>query len=114
MLKIEMQSYDDLSDEEKAGVSDNGYGKESANYLRVTHNGETVFLESDAMEPEDCRFTRDLSWIKVAIERAYELGGAGAVNREAEEAMREEAAQQEKAADEERHRDRLRREHPDG
>jgi hypothetical protein len=29
---------------------------------------------SDAMEPEDCKFSRDLKWIKPALEYAYLAG----------------------------------------
>jgi hypothetical protein len=74
MLKVELQDFDALTDAEKMGASNNGCGREWANYLRVTHNGETLFLENDAMEPEDIRFTRDLSWVRDAILKAYELG----------------------------------------
>lgn len=81
MLKVELQDFDALTDAEKEGASDNGAGKEWANYLRMTHNGETVFLENDAMQPEDVRFTRDLAWVLVAIRRAYELGLSDAPRR---------------------------------
>lgn len=74
-LSVEMVEYSSLSDAEKLGASNNGSGKEWANYLRIiSHNGETLFLESDAMEPEDCRFSRDLSWIQPALKKCYELG----------------------------------------
>lgn len=81
MLKVERQSFDDLSDTEKAGASDNGGGRDYANYVRVSHDGKTLYLESDAMEPEDSRFTRDLSWVLDAIRRAYELGIADGSRR---------------------------------
>ena len=74
---VALVGFDDLTDEEKCGVSNNGSGKEYANYIRVTNNGETICLESDAMEPEDCRFSRDLSWIVDAIKQAYEIGTKG-------------------------------------
>jgi len=48
-------------------------GKEWANYIRVTHNGKTILLESDAIEPEDKNFHRDLSWITGWIKKAHEL-----------------------------------------
>lgn len=75
MYKVEFINYDHLTDEEiEAGLSDNGCGKEYASYMRVTHNGKTIRLESDAMEREDASFFRDLSWIKEAFEEAYNLG----------------------------------------
>ena len=77
MFKVVRCWYDDLTDEEKNDVPNNGYGgKEEANYLRLIHNDETYDLISDAMEPEDATFTRDLFWVKAAIEQAYELGYA--------------------------------------
>lgn len=73
-MKVEMQGFDDLSENEKASASDNGSGKEYATYLRVTHEGKTIALESDAMEPEDARLYRDLEWVSQLVMSAYELG----------------------------------------
>lgn len=80
-VKIELLDFDDLLDEEKEGVSNNGRGKESANYIRVTHNGEVLFLENDAWEPEDASFRRDLKWIKDALMACYEAGKAEGAKR---------------------------------
>ncbi len=44
------------------GLSSNGSGKEYANYILIEDEDRRVCY-SDAMEPEDCKFTRDLSWI---------------------------------------------------
>jgi len=74
MLKVEAVGYSSLSDEQKNSVSDNGSGKEWANYLKVTHNDEIVALKSDAMEPEDASFSRDLNWIYGLLRKCYELG----------------------------------------
>lgn len=66
----------DLSDELKAMAhSDNGSGKEFASYL-VLYDAQGQFIEmfSDAMEPEDATFYRDLSWIEDAILEAYQRG----------------------------------------
>lgn len=52
----------------------NGAGREYAAYLIIKHKGKILSVESDAMEPEDVRFYRDLSWVKDMIEQAYELG----------------------------------------
>jgi len=78
-LIIEAPSYEDLTPEEKQEVPDNGCGKEYASYIRVKHNGETILLENDAMEPEDAKFYRDLNWIYSIIRKAYELGKADAI-----------------------------------
>ncbi len=74
MLEIELVSFEDLTEEEKKDQPDNGCGKKSASYLRVTYGGFCVGLYSDAMEPEDATFNRDLGWIADAIEAAYEYG----------------------------------------
>lgn len=73
-LVVEIVSYDDLEEEEKEGVSNNGSGKEYASYIRVIHDGSILFVESDAMEPEDAKFGRDLNWIVNALNTCYKLG----------------------------------------
>jgi len=73
-LEVIVQVFEDLSEEEKLNVPDNGAGKECASYLRILHNGKTIGLYSDAMEPEDAIFYRDLKWIKCVIIRAYQAG----------------------------------------
>lgn len=78
MLEVKCIGFCDLTEEEKIFQPENGSGKEYATYLQVSHNGETIGLYSDAMEPEDCVFYRDLSWIQEAIASAYELGKKGA------------------------------------
>ena len=75
MLRVYFESYDDLSEEEKEIVPNNGWGKEYANYIRITHGiGKTIFLTNDAIEPEDTSFRRDLKPLIEQIERAYLLG----------------------------------------
>lgn len=73
-MKVLIQSYEDLTKEESEEVSGNGSGKEYATYIRIVHDNETILLESDAMEPEDATFGRDLSWITAALEKCFELG----------------------------------------
>jgi hypothetical protein len=63
----------DLSEEEQMGMSNNGSGREYADYLVIEDQGHRV-VYSDAMEPEDCKFSRDLKWIKPALEYAYLAG----------------------------------------
>ncbi len=55
-------------------LPDNGGGKEYAGYIIIKHNDTILAVESDAMEPEDATFYRDLNWIKKALELAYKLG----------------------------------------
>lgn len=74
MLEINQVSFDDLTEEEQQDQPSNGSGKEEASYLRITYDGKTIALHSDAMEPEDCIFPRGLSWVAGAIRKAYELG----------------------------------------
>lgn len=74
MLKTEMIGFDDLTKDEQNEQPNNGCGKEEANYLRVTHKGNTMAIYSDAMEPEDCVFYRDLKWVASALTGAYQLG----------------------------------------
>ena len=79
-FEVTEPTYKELTDKEKEDVSDNGSGKEYAMYIRVTYNGETILLESDAMEPEDASFGRDLSWIVGIIKKAYEIGKASSLS----------------------------------
>lgn len=74
LLIVEIISFEELPSGEENFVSNNGCGKEYANYLIVRYNGKIIRLESNAMEPEDVSFYRDLKWVKDAIEEAYELG----------------------------------------
>ena len=74
MLEVVIQDFKDLTPYERDTVSNNGAGKEYAGYLRVIHNNKSIRLESDAMEPEDVKFYRDLDWVKTAIMEAYRLG----------------------------------------
>ena len=74
MLKVIIQRFNELTEDEQDVASDNGYGKEYAGYIRVTHNEKTILLVNDAMEKEDTMFSRDLSWIPGIIRKAYDLG----------------------------------------
>jgi len=74
MLEINRVSFEELTENEKEEQPNNGCGKEYAGYLKITHGGNVVAIYSDAMEPEDCGFHRDLRWVSDAIESAYEAG----------------------------------------
>lgn len=67
-------TYNDLTDEERIRVSNNGSGKENASYLRIIFPDGTKQIESDAMEPEDARFSRDLEWIKGTLNKTFAAG----------------------------------------
>lgn len=75
MFETKIVPYSDLPSEIiRKGLSNNGSGAEYASYLLVFNNGELVRCESDAMEKEDARFSRDLSWIQGALLDAYRFG----------------------------------------
>ena len=74
ILKVNLVSYEDLTDEEKKFQPNNGCGKEWANYIKVSDGADTVMILSDAAEPEDATFTRDFKGVVEAIERAYKIG----------------------------------------
>ena len=74
-LQITQLNYDDLSKKvNKFCLSNNGRGKECASYIQICQGEEILYLESDAMEPEDARFSRDLNWVSPALKHVYELG----------------------------------------
>lgn len=75
MLETKIVSYSDLPDEiTRECLSDNGDGAEYASYLLIYEDKKLVRCESDAMEKEDARFSRDMFWIKHAIWDAYLFG----------------------------------------
>jgi hypothetical protein len=74
MLKVNLVNFDDLTEEEKKYQPDNGNGKDCANYIKITHNGKTLDIMSDAVEPEDRTFARDFGDVIHAIELAYQKG----------------------------------------
>ena len=62
--EIKLFDYDSLPKEiDKEFLSNNGGGKEWADYLVLYLDGEVYDYCSDAMEPEDKCFSRDLSFI---------------------------------------------------
>jgi len=62
MRTVKLVSFEQLSEEEKEFQSNNGFGKEDASYIVIEdEKGKRIY--SDAMEPEDAKFGRDLSWI---------------------------------------------------
>jgi len=76
MLKVSVVAFKSLSDAEKNEASNNGHGKEYSSYIRVELDGQTIALESDAMEPEDVNFYRDLYWVPKLLQKCYEIGVA--------------------------------------
>jgi hypothetical protein len=73
-FEVRLVGYSDLTDEEQESQPNNGCGKEEANYIKVFYNDKVYFIESDAMEPEDASFCRDLGWVAQALEDTYYLG----------------------------------------
>jgi len=74
MLEVKLKNFDDLTESQKEDQPNNGSGKEYANYIHITREGRTISIHSDAMEPEDSAFNRDLHWIIGEIKAAYEMG----------------------------------------
>ena len=76
MYEVIQCYYEELPEEvnKEWGLSDNGSGKDCATYIIQKADGEIISVESDAMEPEDASFGRDLKWIKQSLEDAYEKG----------------------------------------
>lgn len=72
--KVKQMRYEDLDEDQRQDLSDNGCGERFADYLVIEIDGENVGVYSNAMEPEDVCFSRDLSWIKVELEAAYKRG----------------------------------------
>lgn len=73
-LQVNYLEYDDLHAGDKQDVSDNGCGKDYATYMHVELNGKTLMMVSDAIEPEDATFGRDLNWIGGLLEQVYQAG----------------------------------------
>ena len=74
MYKVEILSYDELPEEWKNNVPNDGSGKENAGHVVIYYNGEIIKVESDAIEREDFTFFRDLEWVAFELEEAYNLG----------------------------------------
>ena len=74
MVRVETCYYDDLTEDRKQEVSNNGFGCEYATYIKVIHDGQVVGIFSDAMEPEDATFGRDLGWISGMLIKCYNWG----------------------------------------
>ena len=53
---------------DRSDLPNNGAGKDYASYLLI-EDGDYRACYSDAMEPEDTTFGRDLKWIKTELER---------------------------------------------
>ena len=74
MLRVNVVSFHDLTKDEQEFQPNNGCGKDYASYIKLTDGNETVMILSDAFEPEDGTFTRDLSCVTDAIKKAYKVG----------------------------------------
>ena len=77
MYKVEIRRYKDFTTEEKREwimPTTNGAGHEDCSYIVEINKGEIIAVNSDAMEPEDASFTRDLRWIVESLKNAYKIG----------------------------------------
>lgn len=74
MLKIDLVSFEDLTNEEQENQPNNGWGKEYASYIKIADGMDTIMILSDSAEPEDATFSRDFSVVIDAIKEAYKIG----------------------------------------
>ena len=74
MYKVYIIEFEQLTEQEKDSVSNNGCGKEDANYIAIDNGEDPRIIHSDAMEREDAKFTRNLKWIVDALNEAHESG----------------------------------------
>jgi len=67
MKTVKIVNFEELTKEEQEMQPNNGAGKEYALYIVIEDKyGKRIY--SDAMEPEDASFSRDLSWIVDELE----------------------------------------------
>lgn len=82
MYKVEYITWETPEDQvkeicDRLGLDSYWVKKTQANYrTTLVIHGDSFLAVSytDEMEPEDCVFTRDLSWVKNELERAYQQG----------------------------------------
>lgn len=80
-MKVTICDYDELPAwVVREGLSNNGVGREYATYLLI-EDGDYRACYSDAMEPEDAQFTRDLRWVAVELRRAAQAVEGGGSHR---------------------------------
>lgn len=63
----------DLAEDDREEISDMINNGDGGVVLLMQMSGACWFV-SDNMEPEDASFHRDLNWVKLFLERAYEHG----------------------------------------
>ena len=66
---VKMCKYNDIPADRREEQPSNGCEKEQATYLVIEWDDGAIQIQSDAMEPEDCRFYRNLSWVKRTLEK---------------------------------------------
>ena len=76
MYEVFLCNYEELPSEvdREWGLSDNGAGKECAGYIVEKVDEKVINVYSDAMEPEDATFHRDLRWVMESLKEAYLRG----------------------------------------
>ena len=70
MFKVQILPYRELPDEIKSRLCGDSYGE----YILIYPKDRLIFWRSNEIEPEDIKFSRDLSWVPEMIEKAYKLG----------------------------------------
>ena len=76
MYEVFLCNYKELPSEvdREWGLSNNGAGKECAGYIVEKVDEKVINVYSDAMEPEDATFHRDLRWVMKSLKEAYLRG----------------------------------------
>ena len=76
MYEVFLCNYDNLPNEvdKELGLPNNGSGKEYAGYIVVKVGDKVINVHTDAMEPEDASFHRDLRWVMKSLKEAYLRG----------------------------------------
>jgi hypothetical protein len=73
-MTIEKLYFHQLPEDVKEDMPNNGCDKEDASYIHIEWDDGTHSYYSDAMEPEDARFSRDLFWIISVLKEMYQEG----------------------------------------
>lgn len=76
MYTVGIRKFDDFSKEEQKiwCDSDSRWRKEDAHYIVETIDDKIIAVHTDAIEPDNAFFNKDLAWISLALINAYKLG----------------------------------------
>jgi len=72
-MTIEKLYFHQLPEDAKEDMPSNGCDKEDAGYIHIAWDDGTHEYHSDAMEPEDAKFSRDLAWVVTLLKKVADL-----------------------------------------